>query len=97
MLSKSIILDANILIRAVLGNRVRQLLEAHSDTISFFVPQSALAEAEEHLAGLVIRRQGDPAKALRLLRAIAALGNSSHTGRPRHLRRNSGLCAGPVE
>jgi predicted nucleic acid-binding protein len=76
MPSKSIILDANILIRAVLGNRVRQLLETHSDTISFFVPESALAEAEEHLAGLVIRRHGDPAKALRLLGAIAALGTT---------------------
>jgi predicted nucleic acid-binding protein len=37
-----------------------------------------LAEAEEHLAGLVIRRQGDPSKALRLLRAIAALGTIVH-------------------
>jgi len=48
MPSKSIVLDANILIRAILGQRVRLLLEAHADIVSFFVPETALAEAEEH-------------------------------------------------
>lgn len=74
MQSKSIVLDANILIRAVLGNRVRQILESHADSISFFVPETALAEAEKHLAELVLRRRGDPAKGLRSLQAMAALG-----------------------
>lgn len=48
MPSKSIVPDANILIRALLGQRVRLLLEAPADTICFFVPEIALAEAEKH-------------------------------------------------
>jgi len=66
------VLDANILIRAVLGTRVRRILENYTSTISFFVPESALLEAREHLATLVTGREGDPAKALRLLDAIPA-------------------------
>ena len=63
MPAKALVLDANILIRAVLGRRVRRILESHADTISFFIPETAYAEAAEHLAALVVRRGGDPAKA----------------------------------
>ena len=70
---RSLVLDANILIRAVLGQRVRRILEVHADSISFFVPETAYAEAEEHLAELVVKRGGDPAKALVSLKAMAAL------------------------
>ena len=66
-------LDANILIRAVLGNRVRRILEYHADSVSFFVPESAYIEAEIHLVTLVTKRGGDPASALALLRTMAAL------------------------
>jgi predicted nucleic acid-binding protein len=41
--------------------------------VSFFVPESAYAEAAEHLQVLFIKRGGDPSKALTLLRAIGAL------------------------
>ena len=74
MPGKALVLDANILIRAVLGQRVRRILEDHADSISFFVPETAYAEAEEHLAALVVKRGGDPSKAVRLLRSMAALG-----------------------
>ena len=75
MASRAVILDANILIRAVLGNRVRRILEKYADRISFFIPESAYLEAEEHLAVLVTKRGGDPAKALALLRAMVALAD----------------------
>jgi predicted nucleic acid-binding protein len=74
MAGKALVLDANILIRAVLGQRVRGILESHADNISFFIPETAYTEAEEHLAALVVKRGGDPAKAVRLLRAMTALG-----------------------
>ncbi len=74
MPSKALVLDANILIRAVLGQRVRRILEFHADLISFFIPETAYTEAEEHLAELVTKRGGEPEKALRLLRSLAALG-----------------------
>jgi predicted nucleic acid-binding protein len=61
-------------IRAVLGQRVRRILESHAESVSFFVPETYL-EAEEHLAELVVKRGGDPAKALALLRSLANFGN----------------------
>ena len=75
MANKALVLDANILIRAVLGKRVRRILEEHADSASFFVPESAYFEAEEHLAALAIKRGGDPAKALGLLRALVGLAD----------------------
>lgn len=74
MAGKALVLDANILIRAVLGPRVRRILESHAGSISFFIPETAYAEAGEHLAALVIKRGDDPAIALRSLRSLAALG-----------------------
>lgn len=73
MSNRALVLDANILIRAVLGIRVRRILENYADNVSFFVPELALSEAQEHLATLVSRRRGDPAKALRLLDALVGL------------------------
>jgi hypothetical protein len=38
---RAIVLDANILIRAVLGERVRRLIADHVGKVSFFAPDSA--------------------------------------------------------
>lgn len=38
MSSAAIVLDANILIRAVLGKRVRELIQAHATTVKFLPP-----------------------------------------------------------
>jgi predicted nucleic acid-binding protein len=73
MSNRALVLDANILIRAVLGIRVRRILEDHADGVSFFVPELALSEAREHLATLIEKRGGDPVKAFRLLDAIVGL------------------------
>jgi len=68
-----IVLDANILIRAVLGQRVGQLLDQYSRKgIRFCAPESAYAEAEEYLPAL-LRKRGKPetdvAAALRHLKS----------------------------
>src|SRR5215467_3796805 len=73
MPSKALGIDANILVRAVLGRRVREIIETYAEQASFFVPEVAYAEAEEHLPALVIRRGGDPDKALRFLRSLRGL------------------------
>lgn len=73
MPGKALVIDANVLVRAVLGRRVREIIEAHSEQASFFVPEMAYAEAEEHLPTLVMRRGGDPEKALRFLRSLRGL------------------------
>jgi predicted nucleic acid-binding protein len=68
-----LVLDANILIRAVLGRRARHLIETNVEKTSFIIPDAAFAEAEQHLTVLVTRRGGDPEKALALLRALGHL------------------------
>jgi predicted nucleic acid-binding protein len=45
-----IVLDANILIRAVMGRRVRQLLEEYaSREVRFYAPDVAYSDAEKYL------------------------------------------------
>jgi predicted nucleic acid-binding protein len=73
MPNRALVVDANILVRAVLGKRVREVMEAHVENVSFFVPEAAYCEAEEHLAALVAKRGGDPEKALALLRSLGRL------------------------
>ena len=45
MINKAIVLDANILIRAVLGKRVRKLIFTNASTVKFFAPDVAYADA----------------------------------------------------
>jgi len=73
MPGKALVIDANILVRAVLGRRVREILETYAEQASFFVPEAAYAEAEEHVPALVVRRGGDPEKAVRFLRSLRDL------------------------
>ncbi|HXB67908.1 MAG TPA: PIN domain-containing protein [Candidatus Acidoferrales bacterium] len=73
MPGKALVVDANILVRAVLGKRVREVIEAFSGGVSFFVPETAFAEAKEHVPALVVKRGGDPEKALALLDALGQL------------------------
>jgi predicted nucleic acid-binding protein len=56
MSKKTLVLDANILIRAVLGSRVRNLLMENSEAIKFFAPDSAYDEARKHLPALLKKR-----------------------------------------
>jgi len=67
MPGKALVVDANILVRAVLGKRVRDVIETYCEEVSFFIPEAAYAEAEEHLPRLAIKRGGDPETALAFL------------------------------
>jgi hypothetical protein len=52
-----IVLDANILIRAVLGRHVRELLEEYAGRkIRFYAPDGAFADAEKYLPPLLEKR-----------------------------------------
>lgn len=44
-----LVLDANIVIRAVLGNKVRNFLIEHNEKVDFLTPESCIGEVEEHL------------------------------------------------
>jgi predicted nucleic acid-binding protein len=54
-----IILDANILIRCVLGQKVPALLAAHAATIDFLAPDTAFEEARKHLPTILHARGDD--------------------------------------
>ena len=73
MPSKALVLDANILVRAVLGKRVREVIETYCEVVSFFVPEAAYAEAEVHLPKLVMKRGSNPEMAAALLRSLRSL------------------------
>ena len=61
MQSRRLIIDANILIRAVLGVRVRELIERYCESVAFYVAESNVEEAMQYLAELAPRRGiGDP-------------------------------------
>lgn len=55
-----VVLDANILIRAVLGRRVRELIDAYAaQGVRFFAPDVAFADAEKYLPPL-LKKRGKP-------------------------------------
>jgi hypothetical protein len=49
MSRQALVLDANILVRAVLGKRVFKLLNQYHSTTVFFAPDEAFADAEKYL------------------------------------------------
>jgi|SRR6478672_7331740 len=62
-----VVLDANILIRAALGRRVREILEAHFTRTRFFAPDTAIAEVREHLPKISLKRGINPESAMTVL------------------------------
>jgi predicted nucleic acid-binding protein len=76
MPARPIVLDANILIRFVLGQKVAALLAAHAATIDFLAPDTAFEEARKHLP-TILRARGDDgtgeAAALDELDAVTAI------------------------
>jgi len=73
MSHKAIVLDANILIRAVLGVRVRDLLVGHAPDVKFFAPDVAYADARKYLPALLKKRGIDSAAAMKVLDALEAI------------------------
>jgi len=51
------VLVANILIRAVLGARVRTLIEMNADRVRLCAPDAAYSDAYSHLPVILAKRQ----------------------------------------
>jgi len=72
-----IVLDANILIRAVLGRRVRQLIDAYAGQgVRFFAPDVAFDDAEKYLPPLLKKRGKSDADLDRLTFVTDAASNA---------------------
>lgn len=67
---KGLVLDANILLRAVFGQRLRQILEAFEDEARFYWPDVCFADTERYIPDISKRRHLDADLALSLLGQI---------------------------
>ena len=65
--ARRLVLDANILIRCVLGSRARELVLTHLDEVAFFTPRECFDDARRYLPDLLRKRSVDPAPALEVL------------------------------
>jgi predicted nucleic acid-binding protein len=70
---KQIVLDANILVRAVLGRKVRGLLEEHIATTQFFTPDECYLDARKYLPPLFEKRNLPAQEALDVLEQLTCL------------------------
>lgn len=55
-MSSVLVLDANIIVRAVLGEKVRNCLLMHSELVDFFTPDVCINDAEKYLPGIFEKR-----------------------------------------
>lgn len=70
MTGRSIVLDANILVRAALGVRVRALILANASAVKFFTPDVAYADARKYLPAILEKRGVDSAAAMKVLTGL---------------------------
>jgi len=55
-MSSTLVLDANIIIRAVLGKKVREHLSEFSEIVDFFTPDTCVEEVQKHLPTIFKKR-----------------------------------------
>ncbi len=68
-----LVLDANIIIRSVLGNKVRNLLLEYSTKIDFLAPDLCVDDAEEYLPVIFEKKGLSGSAALEVLNHIKPL------------------------
>lgn len=71
--TRVLVLDANILLRAVLGTRVRSLIETYCDDVPLFIPAHCVGEVREYLPSLCARRNWELSPSLDLLDTLLTL------------------------
>lgn len=70
-MSKRIVLDANILLRGILGERVPQLLAKYSDQVQFFTAAICYQDVRRHLPAILEKRSLPPEPFLAAIDALA--------------------------
>ncbi len=71
--NKIIVLDANILIRAVLGRKVRGIIEQYAFTTQFVTPEICYQDARKYLPSLFKKRNLPAQNALEVLEGLSCL------------------------
>lgn len=69
-MTKRIVLDANILIRAVLGKKVRETIERSARAVDFWTPDLCYADARRYLPVLFEKRALPSSDALAVLEGL---------------------------
>jgi PIN domain len=77
---KGLVLDANILLRAVFGQRVRELLEAFGDAVTFYSPDVCFDDARKYIPDVSARRRIDPLPGLAVLEEVSNIVESVDKG-----------------
>jgi predicted nucleic acid-binding protein len=70
---KALVLDANILVRAVFGSRVRQLIGSYEESTAFCTPAICFDEARRNLPAIAMKRKGDPEDKLLVLSQLSEM------------------------
>ena len=65
-----IVLDANILIRAVLGKKVRNTIQKYANSAQFFTPDVCFADARKYLPALFAKRNLPADEAIAVLQEL---------------------------
>jgi len=65
-----LVLDANILIRGILGRRVRTIIASYGNTVEFLAPDVAFTEARRHLPIVLAKRETPAEPAMLLLESL---------------------------
>ena len=68
-----IVLDANILIRAVLGKKVRNTIQKYAGSTQFFTPEVCFADARKYLPPLFKKRNLAVNEAISVLEGLTSL------------------------
>jgi predicted nucleic acid-binding protein len=63
---KTLVIDANIVLRAIFGKQASQILSKFEGA-EFYTPEHCLKEARKNLPAIAKRKQVDPASAVQLL------------------------------
>jgi len=70
---RGLVLDANILMRAVLGQRVRELLERYEDSVAFYSPDVCFEDARHYLSQVLEKRSLNVESGFAILEQISQL------------------------
>lgn len=73
METKCLVIDANILLRAVFGASVLTLLNEHADTTGLYAPDVCFEEAQKHIPAISLRKKVNPLAAFEALERISGL------------------------